>query len=218
VGSSVETEMWQPGKVLSNKITTDNAYLVATNNWTPLQSNETEEDEETEEANNIVNKQIPKSNKWERRLARRIEKRMVIDSGATTHFCSEEMDLPEEGQSNKAVYLLNGNIIQTTKRTSLPFRQLSNRAREAHVLPQLRQSLMSVNKLSEEGYTTIFHPENEGVTVHERGTLTIATSSPPVLQGCKKRGDNLWTVSANKEEGKEEANNIYNLPSTKQSI
>ncbi len=119
---------------------------------------------------------------------------------------------------NKAVYLPNGNIIRTTKRTSLPFRQLSNRAREAHVLPQLRQSLMSVNKLSEEGYTTIFHPENEGVTVHEKGTLTIATSSPPVLQGCKEKGDNLWTVSANEEEGEEKAINVYNLPSTKQSI
>ncbi len=39
----------------------------------------------------------------------------------------------------------------------------------------------------------------------EKGTLTIAT-------------DNLWTVSTNEEESKEEANNVYNLPSTKQSI
>jgi len=35
---------------------------------------------------------------------------MVINSGATTHFCSEEMDLPKEGESNKAVYLPNGDI------------------------------------------------------------------------------------------------------------
>jgi hypothetical protein len=77
---------------------------------------------------------------------------------------------------------------------------------------------MCVNKFSEEGYTTIFHPKNEGVTVHERGTLTIVTSNPPVIQGCKEKGDNLWTVSANEEEGEEKANNVYNLPSTKQSI
>jgi len=114
--------VWQPGKVILDKITANHAYLAATNYWTPLQSNETEEDEkEEEEANKINNNQIPKSNKWERRLARRIEKRMVIDSGATTHFCSEEMDLPKEGESNKAVYLPNGDIIRTTKRTSLPF-------------------------------------------------------------------------------------------------
>ena len=125
------------GKVLSNKIITDNVYLAATNYWTPLQTDENEEDKETEEANKINNNQIPKTNKWERRLARRIEKRMVIDSGATTHFCSEEMDLPKEGKSNKAVYLPNGDIIRTTKKTSLPFQQLSKRAREEHVLPQL---------------------------------------------------------------------------------
>jgi hypothetical protein len=210
--------MWQPGKVLLNKINT--AHLNATNYWTPLQldEDENEEEEETEEVNKIFNEQKPKSNKWERRLTRRIEKRMIIDSGATSHFCSEEMDLPKEGESNKLVYLPNGNSIRTTKRTSLPFQQLSKRAREAHVLPHLRQSLMSVNKLSEEGYTTIFHPENEGVTIHKRGTLTITTSKPPVLQGCKEKGVNLWTVSANKEEDEEEANNVYTLPSTKQSI
>jgi len=156
-GSQVETEVWQPGKVLLNKI--NNAHLTATNYWTPLQSDKTEADDKTEEANNINNKPIPKSNKWERRLARRIEKRMIIDSGAASHFCSEEMDLPKEEESNKSVYLPNGDIIQMTKRTSLPFQQLSKRAREAHVLPHLRQSLMSINKLSEEGYTTIFHPQ-----------------------------------------------------------
>ena len=113
--------MWQPGKVLLNKINT--THLNATNYWTPLQldEEENEEEEETEEANNIYNEQKPKSNKWERRLVRRIEKRLIIDSGATSHFCSEEMDLPEEGESNKSVYLPNGNTIRTTKRTSLPF-------------------------------------------------------------------------------------------------
>jgi hypothetical protein len=55
---------------------------------------------------------------------------MVINSGATSHYCSEEMELPKEGESNKSVYLPNGDIIQTTKRTPLPFQQLSKRARE----------------------------------------------------------------------------------------
>ena len=83
--------------MLSNKIITDNAYLAATNYWTPLLTDENEEEEETEEANKINNNQTPKSNKWERRLARRIKKRMIIDPGATSHFCSKEMDLPNEG-------------------------------------------------------------------------------------------------------------------------
>ncbi len=76
---------------------------------------------------------------------------------------------------------------------------------------------MSVHKLSNKGYMTIFHPENEGVTVHEKGTLTITTSNPPVLQGCKEEGGKLWTVTA-KENNEEEINNVYNFLSTKQSI
>ena len=40
-----------------------------------------------------------------------------------------------------------------------------------------------------------------------------------MLQGCKEKGDNLWTVSANEEECEEEANNVYtSLSLTKQSI
>ncbi len=53
--------------------------------------------------------------------------------------------------------------------------------------------------MSDEGYTIIFHPENEGVTVHEKGTLTITTSNLSVLQGCKEDGGKLWTVSVNDE-------------------
>ena len=49
MGSQVESEVWQPGKVILDKITANHAYLAATNYWTPLQSNEIEEDEKEEE-------------------------------------------------------------------------------------------------------------------------------------------------------------------------
>jgi hypothetical protein len=46
----------------------------------------------------------------------------VINSGATSHFASEELDLPDEGQSQKTVHLPNGKTMQTTIKTSLPFK------------------------------------------------------------------------------------------------
>jgi len=50
--------MWQPGKVLLNKINT--THLNATNYWTPLQLDEDEnEEEEEEEVNKIYNEQNP---------------------------------------------------------------------------------------------------------------------------------------------------------------
>jgi hypothetical protein len=111
---------------------------------------------------------------------------MVIDLGTTSHFISEDMIYLPKGSLTKQSTSQNNNVFQTKNRTSLPFIQLSKRAREAHILPHLQQSLLSSHKLSDKGYIKIFHPKVEGVTVHETGTLTITTTNPPVLQGCKE--------------------------------
>jgi hypothetical protein len=117
--------------------------------------------------------------------------RLVIDSGATSHFVPEETDLPKKGKSDKEVFLPNNSSLQTSYKTELPFEQLSNKAREASILPGLKTPLITVNKLTEEGYTTIFHLGEEGVTVHKKDTITITTTKPPVLQGSKSRGAKL---------------------------
>ncbi len=93
-------------------------------------------------------------------------------------------------------------------------------AQEVVVLPGLKESLLSINKLSEEGYTTVFHPGNMGVTIHKKGAIAITTSEPPVLQGCKSNSVKLWTVSAETDEAinQEETHNVYSLPSTPQKI
>jgi hypothetical protein len=72
--------------------------------------------------------------------------------------------------------------------------------------------------MAEEGYTTIFHPGEEGVTVHKPGTLTITTTEPPVLQGCKAKGAKLWTVVSDEASTKEQANKVYDLPSISQTV
>ena len=116
-----------------------------------------------------------------RRIERRREHKIIIDSGATSHFMSKEFNFPSEGTSNKIVYLPDNTILQTSTKTKFPFKQLTNKAREADVLPGLKQSLLSVNKMAEEGYTTLFHSGDEGVTIHKEGMFTITTSKPPVL-------------------------------------
>ncbi len=104
----------------------------------------------------------------------------------------------------------------------LPFEQLSKEARETHILPGLKKSLLSVNKMAENWYLTTFHEGNKGVTIHKSGTCTITTSEPPeppVLRGGKSTGSNLWTVLTNGDKPKrEEANNVSNLPLTKETI
>jgi hypothetical protein len=75
---------------------------------------------------------------------------------------------------------------------------------------------MSVHNISEEGYMTIFHPGNKGVTIHKPDTLNITMNKPLVIQGRKEEGQILWTIETSEEDN--EINNIYNLQSTKQSI
>ncbi len=225
MGPQEETERWQPSQVLLNKISTNNTYLATTNFLAPLEM-EKEDNKQSEEDINTINtkatKQI-KTNKWTRgveaRRAKCIKRQMIIDSAAASNFISNELDLPKTGASKITVYLPDNSTLQTSNKTMLPFEQLSKEAREAHILPGLKKSLLSVNKMAENGYTTIFHERNEGVTIHKSGTLTITTSEPPVLRGSKPTRSYLWTVLTDGDKPKcEEANNVYNLPSTKEMI
>ena len=50
-----------------------------------------------------------------------------------------------------------------------------------------------MGKFSDAGYTTIFHPHDEGVTVHNNDSFELTIKSPPLLQGWKDAGG-LWAV------------------------
>jgi hypothetical protein len=143
--------------------------------------------------------------------------KVIIDSGATSNFATEDMNLPIKRKSHKEVYFPDKTKLQLSYKTEIAFKQLTRRAREADVLG-LKMPLMSVNKMAEEGYTTIFHPGEEGVTVHKQGILTIAMTKPPILQGRKPKGAKLWTISAKSETNTEQANNSYNLPLISQTV
>ena len=151
---------------------------------------------------------------------------MLVDSGATSHFMRAEEQLPITGISTKVVFLPNGETITASHKTELPFPTLSAKARQADVLPGLRQnSLVSVGKLSDAGYTTIFHPKGEGVTVHRQGSLKITPFRKPILQGWRD-SNGLWRLSREEQTNQapikcgrhERVANVYTLPSIPQTI
>ncbi len=122
--------------------------------------------------------------------------KFVINLGATSNFVPEEMNLPKKGNSNKEVFLPDETTLQASYKTKVPFEQLTDKAREADILPGLKTPLISVNKIAEEGYTTVFHPGEKGVTIHKPGPISIPMTEPLILQGCKSKGAKLWTISA----------------------
>ena len=192
------------------------------NYWTPLNDdndNNTDDKEEINMIKELRKAEKLKGNKSTRRREQRQEQQMIINSGATSHFISEDMNISKRGKSSKQVYLTDDTTLRTSTKTKLPFPKISDAAREADILPGLKRSLMSVNKMSEEGYTTIFHPGDEGVTIHKEGSIQIIMTKPPVLHGRKLNGEKLWTVSEKTEKKKqEEAHNVYSLPSIHQSV
>ena len=83
---------------------------------------------------------------------------------------------------------------------------------------------MSVKTLADNGYTTIFHPHDKGVTVHGVNDLELTFKNPALLQGWRK-GGGLWTVpivdeptSSPRIDGDDVALNVHDLPSTKQVV
>jgi hypothetical protein len=123
----------------------------------------------TQEELNMIKSQTPKptSNKWKRQIERRQERkrqneeeRIIIDSGATLHFVSEKLNLSRTGPSDITMYLPDDSTLNATGTTHLPFEQLSAKARKANKLPGLTKSLISVNKMAENGHTTIFQPRD----------------------------------------------------------
>ncbi len=68
--------------------------------------------------------QPPTSNKWKQRVERRHEKQsqrkqhnIIFNSGATSHFMSEKLNLPETGPSQITVYLPDDSTLHATSKT-----------------------------------------------------------------------------------------------------
>ena len=54
-------------------------------------------------------------------------------------------------------------------------------------------SLMSIKVLADNGYTTIFHPGQKGVTVQDKNNMTITITKDALLQGWRDT-QGLWHV------------------------
>ena len=116
--------------MLSNKVNTNHAYLVTKNYWAPL--HEAEEEEEEEEIHlpktiqSIESNQ--KTNKWTRRIEERKMMKLIVDSGTTSNFVPDHIDLPKKGMSDKEVHLPDNTKLKATYTTELPLEELSTKA------------------------------------------------------------------------------------------
>eukprot|EP00804_Cyclotella_cryptica_P028277 CCRYP_014613-RB/>CCRYP_014613-RB protein AED:0.36 eAED:0.36 QI:0/0/0/1/0/0/2/0/471 len=153
--------------------------------------------------------------KWARRLERWNVRRKnkaaevaLLDSGATSSFVQSEQDVQLTGKSDKMVRAADGGLMPASSTGLLALTKLRKGAREALVVPGLKpKALMSISPLANNGYSTIFHPHKQGVTVHDTDSFTLTSKSPPVLQGCRNEAG-LWTVPLTDETTISQSQNV----------
>ena len=105
---------------------------------------------------------------------------------------------------------------------------MAKEAKEIEILPELKHnSLISVSKLSDAGYTTVFDPANGGVNIYWSDDIVINVKKEAVIQGWRDESG-LWRIPIKEEVENintdtlllqrpipsEAAQNVYELPST----
>eukprot|EP00804_Cyclotella_cryptica_P002199 CCRYP_018252-RA/>CCRYP_018252-RA protein AED:0.18 eAED:0.16 QI:0/0/0/1/0.4/0.16/6/0/1101 len=227
------------GKVNLSKTTTRFPYLVATG-FAPPPPNDTPHNELANTITDTGQRQPNKlSLKWARRLAQRKALRTakqlktnaideaiqqaMLDSGASKTFVNTHKGMELTGISDKVIVTADGAEVPATNTALIPLPALSKGARQAIVVPGLKQkALLSVGTLADNGYTTIFLPGQQGVDIYNNTDINISATRPPILQGCRDhRG--LWMVPMGDTQDPglgvaETALNVYELPSTKEVV
>ena len=112
---------------------------------------------------------------------------ITYDSGADGHYISERdrklVGLPILRPSSKRVGVANGGVSTAKHVTTLPFANLSNKAKQADTFEDFPTSLMSVGKTADDGTISIF--TKEGVSVHKEEDVLITCQGEPILIGIR---------------------------------
>ena len=120
----------------------------------------------------------------------------------------------------------DGRAIQASEKALLPWNKLRYDARKCDMLPGLQHnSLVSVGKLADTGYYTLFMPGGQGVHVFDANKVEVNISAEAVLRGWRDH-QGLWRVpiddgkdvSLNNKELAQAVHNVFDLPSVEQTI
>ena len=88
-----------------------------------------------------------------------------------------------------------------------------------NIIPGLHKPLLSVSKLADAKYTTLF--DKNKASVYDASTTAIIVSKPPVLTAPRCKQSGLWTTplepEASQPKVEEEINAVFDLPSAKET-
>ncbi|EJK53767.1 hypothetical protein THAOC_26721 [Thalassiosira oceanica] len=125
---------------------------------------------------------------------------LCADTGAsrTLHRAStaRRLGLPHLGPSAVHVQMADGAIKSAQHKTTIPF-AAPPAACAGEVLADcdLSDNLMGLKGFADTNHTVVFHPGEEGVTVHRSEDVNIVYRAPPVVTGYRDRqGSRMWRI------------------------
>ena len=135
---------------------------------------------------------------WARKLHNRKLRRFAfLDSGATLGAAPKENepDLVDTGQPSRKTFMFpDGRTGKATKKMLLKH-NLRVEAREMNIVPGLHSALVSIPKLADAGYTTVFN--KKGAAIYDDYTTKITATSPPVLESERCEHTGMWKLDLN---------------------
>ena len=156
---------------------------------------------------------------------------------------AQALGLADLGPSRLSISDAGGGITPGLNTTRIEINGVTGETGPATVA-QIQQSLEGIGKYADKGYVIVYHPDYEGVSVHQKDDIVIDWSRPPIRTGWRDRQDKLWHWSLRAPLGERMvkwlqsdaprvrpadidnlpggtvalANNVYELPSLREGI
>jgi hypothetical protein len=167
---------------------------------------------------------------WAQKLEnRKAQTNGILDTGATSGaaLAEDEEYFDNTGQKSSKIFMLPNKWQHKATKKMLLWQPLRESAREMNIVPGLHSTLLSVPKLADANYTTVF--KKGKATIYDALTTTITADQPPILDAPRCKLTGLWelllkplqTTSSNTRLAvtqPETVNVIFDLPSTCQTL
>jgi hypothetical protein len=120
---------------------------------------------------------------WAQKVTnRKLQKMGIMDTGVTSGAAPEENEdaFEDTGKLSKKTFMFPDKRTNKATNKMRLKHKLCPAAREMNIVPKLHSTLVSVPKLADAGYTTVF--SKEGAAIYNDHTTTITANKPPVLE------------------------------------
>ena len=164
---------------------------------------------------------------WAQKIKnRKLRKMGILDTGATSGAAPEEDQecFIDTGEASTKTFMFPDKRTNKATKRMLKKHSLRPTAREINIVPGHHSTLISVPKLADAGYTTVF--SKAGAVIYDDYTTTISASNPPILDAERCDHTGLWKLPLDDKTEEtngtlptnEAINVIFDLPSAHQTF